>query len=56
MVVAIMQGRTNYENMLSMTISIKLFVFTSLDASGCESCPKRLFSSLDVKIDSLHGV
>lgn len=26
---------------------------SSLDASGVESCPKRLFLSLNVKIDSL---
>ena len=38
-----------------MTIGIKNNkVEFNLDASGGQSCPKRLFLSLDVKIDSLR--
>lgn len=52
---AIMQGRTDYENMLPMTIGIKKTkVYNNIDASGGKNCSKRLFLSLDVKIDNLQ--
>lgn len=41
---AIMRGRTDYENMLPMTIGIKNNkVLFDPDASGVQNCPKRLF-------------
>ena len=41
---AVMQGRTDYENMLPMTIGIKNNkVLFGLDASGGKNHPKRVF-------------
>lgn len=51
---AIMQGRTDYENMLPMIIGIKNNKFNfDIDASGGQSYPKWSFLSLEVKIDNL---